>query len=177
MENGIFPFNSRQLHLSPIRILSIGLITFVSEESMESAPLWYPILCLTATLIFLVLRNWHECKTFTITCYQIICQPWKTAENIISRPWNRLNGNTFSSEETEEGYELVASPDMLNESSSDAEFQSLASYTSENSYQLSDLSDYEDGKPLFWEGWIEFLIDKYAEEIWKDFEASSDEDI
>ncbi|KAJ5980890.1 hypothetical protein N7481_008188 [Penicillium waksmanii] len=109
------------------------------------APLVFPIICLTASLLFILLLNRRACESLATKCHQFIYQSYITAKDQVFQQWFALPHNTATTNELELRYGLLTPSDTPTGSSfgdEDDEYNRL---------------DWESGN-----GWIDILVDNYV---------------
>lgn len=165
----------------------ISRIALRSRFTMAGAPLLFPILCLTAALIFTITLNRSALKALVVKSHQFICRSYLRAKTKIQQ-WARRYHSTITTNGTTEGhYELVASPDLPSASFSQIS-QPFPVMTDSQSSPSQDESEYtsncappsSDGPSERWDGedvdgWIDILVDKYVQRIQAHFESEDGE--
>ncbi|CAI7611939.1 unnamed protein product [Penicillium pancosmium] len=109
------------------------------------APLLFPILCLTASLIFILLLNRRACESLANKCLQSIYQSYIIAKDQIFQQWFALPHNTATANELELRYGLLTPSDTPTGST----------FGDENDEYIR--MDWESG-----DGWIDILVDNYV---------------
>lgn len=115
-----------------------------TKSAIASAPLLFPILCLTASLIFVLLRNRRTCKSLTTECFRLIHLSYITTKDLIFQ-------QCFAIPPTEIANELELRYGLLTPSDT----PTGSSFGSED--DEDNRLDWESG-----DGWIDVLIDNYV---------------
>ncbi|KAJ5754399.1 hypothetical protein N7533_003942 [Penicillium manginii] len=114
-----------------------------AKSAPAGAPLLFPTICLTASLIFILLLNRRACESLATKCLQFIHQCYTTAKDHISQQWFAVPHAAMATE-IELRYGLLTPSDTPTGSS----------FGDDDGYNRLD---WENG-----DGWVDILVDNYV---------------